>query len=243
MAGTVTVTASDSVLSLALKVYVLTGGVEPGGNQVSGVNSPPTGSLTPAGNSSLPVWGVYDETASNAFGAAASNTLDNGAASGGSTESGNGRYTGTVTSGTPITVGASTPTGDSTVIACYEILASGGTTPAVDGSTPAWVNSSPTAISTASFTPPVGSVLVAVTVMAKSTSADPVMSDSFGLGLVWTKRSGVADVPGSGSGAYVFTTSIAAPPTAGPAISGRDMGQRPVIVVSNAGWRGGQHSR
>lgn len=31
--------------------------------------------------------------------------------------------------------------------------------------------------------------------------------------------------------------------TPGPAIPGRDMGQRPVAVVSNAGWRGGQHSR
>lgn len=31
--------------------------------------------------------------------------------------------------------------------------------------------------------------------------------------------------------------------TSGPALTGRDMGQRPVTVVSNAGWRGAQHSR
>lgn len=150
--------------------------------------------------------GLFNESSSTAWTAEASNSLTS-AASAGSTESGYGTYTGTVTAATPVTVGASAPTGNSTTLAAYEVPPSGGSTPAIDGTSPAFVQGSSSPATTASFTPPAGVVVLAAVIAASPSSGTPSVTDTSGLGLVWTPRASYADT-GNGSAAYVYTTSM-----------------------------------
>lgn len=100
------------------------------------------------------------------------------------------RTTGTTTEGTPVTIGASSG-GAHISIAAAEILASG--TLAEDPSSPAGVyalgEDFPYPATTAAFTPPDGSLLVAVV----SANGSPgqvnpmIVSDTSGLGLSWTE--------------------------------------------------------
>ena len=98
------------------------------------------------------------------------------------------RATSTTTLATPVTVGASAPSGQAagTFNWCAaEILASG--TLAEDASSPAGVSStSATTVSTASFVPPAGSLLVAMVSSGYAGSGTLTMTVSGG-GLTWTQ--------------------------------------------------------
>ena len=128
---------------------------------------------------------IYDETggSSGEFTAVSSTTLADNSFQ--HDVFADGYYTGTVTSGTPVTLGTSTPTSDKKNWASYEILPSGGSTPSLDASTPAVaIQASSNTVTTASFIPPAGSVLAAL-VTGNNASTATVTDSS---GLTWTER-------------------------------------------------------
>jgi trimeric autotransporter adhesin len=217
---TVTTAGNDPTKGSSLKVLVLTGATEAGGNQATrNATGAPSWSLTPAGPNSLPCFAIFDRTGGTTgeYAAAASNTLlDNALAHDAFCD---GYYSGVTTAGTPVTVGCSAPSGTNVQLgAAYEVLASGGTTPVIDASTPAVKNGLTVSQTTDPFIPPPGSVLVAL-VTGNNPSADPTVTDT--AGLTWTKRSSslaagsgeagvfTATVPGSPSGANAGTASLA----------------------------------
>lgn len=110
---------------------------------------------------------------------------------------------GTVTSGPAATLGATAPTADRKDWASYEVRPSGASTPAIDGSTPAVVTSSTNVVTTASFTPPHGGVLVALATTNVWSSTAPTVSDTSGL--TWTLRS---FFPGGGGMVAVYTATV-----------------------------------
>jgi hypothetical protein len=203
---TVTATVNGSPAGSSLKVLVLTGATEAGGASNAAEASSGTAatwSLTPNHSSSLPLEVIYDETggSSGEFTAVSGNTLaDNSIQHDAFAD---GYYTGTVTSGTPVTLGTSAPTSDKKDWASYEVLPSGGSTPSLNASTPAVaIQASSNTVTTASFIPPVGSVLVAL-VTGNNASTATVTDSS---GLIWTERSHFA---GSGGIAALFTATVA----------------------------------
>ena len=215
MAFTVTATATvDTFNGIGLGLKVLTGATAAGGASATYHNAsagPAAASLTPNFSSSLVVWAVSADESSVAFTAAANNALYESTLV--TVYLGDGHYSGTVTSGTPITCGTSLPSSAVEYnAAVYEVPASGGSTPALDGSTPAYASTtSASAITTASFTPPAGSVLVAcVEAIASGSGSGQVMTitDTSGLGLVWTKRAGTGGIATQSEATYVYTATI-----------------------------------
>jgi hypothetical protein len=190
----------------SLKVFVLTGATEAGGassaNEVTS-GSAATWSLTPNFSNSLLLFGIYDETggSSGECTAASSNTLvDNTQQHDAFCD---GYYSGTVTASTPVTLGASAPTADRKDWASYEVRPSGGSTPSRDASAPAVVTSASNAVTTATFTPPSGAVLVALGTTNLWSSSAPTISDSSGL--TWTRRAWFA---GGGGMSALFTATV-----------------------------------
>lgn len=221
MAFTVTATQSGSSSSAGgvfLRLLVLTGANAAGGTAAAGVSgsgATAQASISPAGTSSLIVYALsVDGVAVPA--AAASNTYygtsDNTTFTWGSAH---GHYSGTVTAGTPVTAGAGSAAGDHSNWAIYEILATGGSTPALDASTPTYAAGSDTATAatTASFTPPPGSVLVAMIIAggtATGTGITMTVTDTASSGLVWTRRA-VSSTSDSFQPCWVYTTTMAGP--------------------------------
>ncbi len=179
---------------MALTVKVLTGQASSpiGATASSGSITTPEVSITPSGTGSYVYGAVYNANVQTLFTAAANTTFSqnvgdntNGVAYG------TFRLTATTTASTPVTVGATAPaeTAGYLSIALLEILK--GTGLAEDSSSPAGVNTtSAETLSTAVFTPPAGSLLVAQ-VVANSTgdgtnSMAVTVSDSSGL--TWTRR-------------------------------------------------------
>ena len=214
MAFTVTATQNGNVNNgTTLQVKVLTGAIEVGGASATSANistSPDDTSVTPNATNSLICFGLVNCTGANAFTLASNNTAwdNNVDATSGYTGLA-GFYSGAVSGGTPVTVGATLPTGQNTGYAIYEVEPSSGSTPAVDASSPAGVNSTTSSAVTAAFTPPGGSVLVAI-VAANGTggagNTDIVMSDTSGMHLTWTKRAGLTGA--SNGGVWVFTAFV-----------------------------------
>ena len=202
---TVTATVNGSPAGSSLKVLVLTGATEAGGAGNAAEASSGTAatwSLTPNHSNSLPLEVIYDETggSSGEFTAVSGNTLADNTFQ--HDAFADGYYTGTVTSGTPITLGTSAPTSDKKDWASYEILPSGGSTPSLDASTPAVaIQASSNTVTTASFIPPVGSVLAALVTGNNASTA--TITDSSGL--TWTERSHFA---GAGGIAALFTATV-----------------------------------
>jgi hypothetical protein len=206
---TVTVTVPGTNGS-SVKILVLTGANEGGGAQnsaevTSGVLTWP---LTPNGTNSLPCLVIYDETggSSGEFTAATNNTLiDNSIQHDAFAD---GYYSGSVSSGTGITLGTSAPSNTNKRCgSAYEVLASGGSTPSIDASTPPVAISASNVVTTTSFTPPAGAVLVALAT-GNNTGTSETISDT--RGLTWTQRSSfnggggitsiwTATVPGGGN--------------------------------------------
>lgn len=216
MAVTVTATPTGGAGNL-LRVLVLTGATAAGGASVGPAGS--TGgstSLTPNGSNSYVVWSGDNEGSNGAYSAISNNAILDNVATTGGTRMGTGNYTGTVTAGTPITVGATAASSPATE-SVYEILASGGVTPTLDASSPAVVShtSGTTACTTASFSPPAGAVIVAICTGGGFVTSWAV-TDTGG-GYTWTKRIDngngqviyTATVPASGANVNLTTPNLA----------------------------------
>jgi hypothetical protein len=181
-----------------------------------------TVSMTPKSGSSQIVWASSDGSSlTNGMIAATNNTTYEafGGVAGDNAAFVFGHYTGTVTSGSAVTVGATMNTsGDSRTLSAFEILStSGSTTPVLDGSSPAQVNAtSASSGTTASFNPPAGSVIAVLVVIGGTNNTGTVgctISDTSGLGLVWTQRAAVSHtLTGIDCFSCIFTTTV--PPTA-----------------------------
>jgi hypothetical protein len=213
----ITVTATPTGAGGALlRVLVLTGATASGGKTAIVAPGPGAQSITPNFSSSLIVWSVNDRFSSSSMSAATNNTLlDNLAITGGQRQ-GSGYYSGTVTSGSAVTAGATTPDGSTACTqSVYEVPASGGSTPAIDGSSPAAVSTltGSAALTTASFTPPGGAVVVAIVTGAGFPSAWTVTDSS---SMTWTKRVDNTD----GQQVWTATTSGSTPGAAALAGSG-----------------------
>ncbi len=223
MAMTVTATQSGQVSNgTTLQVKVLTGAIEAGGASVSASNlstSPPDAAITPNATNSLICFAIVNTTGANAWTLAANNTAwDNNVDSTSGYSGLAGFYSGAVTSGTPVTAGASGPTAQNTGYGIYEVKPSSGSTPAVDASSPAGVNSTGTTAQTASFNPPGGSVLVVMVAangLGGAGSTDFTITDTSGLGLTWVFRAGVPRATTNGDVA-IFTATVPAAAAGGP---------------------------
>jgi hypothetical protein len=182
----VTATASGAK-GFTLRVLVLTGAVEAGGNSDGPTsNTGGTVSFTPTFSNSFVAWSNNNEGSNGAFTAIASNTiLDNIAGTTG-TRMATGYYSSATTAGVAITVGAtgaSTPTTTSV----YEIPPSGASVPVIDASSPPVVDTTSAGgpLYTSFFQPPLGSVIVAILAASDFPVALAVGSN---VGMVWTSR-------------------------------------------------------
>ena len=157
---------------------------------------------------------------------------------------GPGKYTGTVTASTPVTAGASAPSalGTNAQIAAYEIPQSGSI--AIDGSTPANAQGTGVAtITTASFTPPGGAVLVAIVEGNFSgTGGSGNYTISSTPTLTWTLRSSIG-ASGHNGFAGIYTATAPVVITSGPQLPYGPAVNLPVIIAVNSGWRGAGHNR
>jgi hypothetical protein len=147
---------------------------------------------------------IYTVNNSSTFTAAAGNTIADSIAGVGDTF-GSTRLTAAVVTPGATAVGATAPAGNGTFgtsAAFLEILPAG--TIAQDGSTPAAVASGAlSSITTAAFTPPPGTLLVAL-VNTDAAQTIPVITDTSGLGLVWTRQVSSTSASQSG-GAWIYT--------------------------------------
>lgn len=201
--------AADSYDSVVLKLFVLTGVTETGGTADAGpihFSTPPTWSFTPAASGSL----ILESLSNVASGVEAWTPAANNATttSGGPTLHSAGwwygHYTGTVTGGTPVTLGCTETTNNFFTRLALELKASG--SPAIDASSPAAVTGSITFATTAQFTPPGDAVLVAMVQCNGGTVQTFSIVDSSGLGLTWTQRA-IYSSAFNGSG-VIFTTTL-----------------------------------
>lgn len=217
MSMTVTLTNNANIANAVIAVKVYTQATEAGGGGNSADISSGTTcstSVTPTSSGSTIVYFVGDSAHSNSLTALTNCSQydgTNGTSTGNSEEFASGHFTGTVTAGTGVTVGANCTSGDNVSVVAYEIQ---GKNIALDGSTPAEVItlSSNSAV-TASFTPPPGSVLVAMGLSnanAQASAPTFTISDSSGGKLTWTQR----EFQGNGSGAnwggstVLFTATV-----------------------------------
>ncbi len=228
MAITVTATLSSgqsnaNAPSIALKVLVLTGGVEAGGANLQ-VSNKAQGTITPSFSNSLLVWAVAYNNGTGAFGgAAANNSFDQNVGPDAFDGAGSGHFTGTVTAGTGALVGSNDTGTNGGAFAAYEIKAASGSTPSIDGSSPAGVTlavNTGQSATTASFSPPPGSVLVALVAgVSNNFSGVDTWTVSDSSGLTWTVRAeGTSTVQGSQG--MIFTATV-------PAQSSSPAGQYP----------------
>lgn len=147
-------------------------------------------SITPSATGSWVYGAAVNGAAGTGFTAAATTTFDlNAVDTTNNAAYGTCRSTGTTTGGTPVTIGGSGPTegGGGLGVALAEILAAG--TLAEDASSPASVSTDTAlTITTAAFTPPAGSLLVAVVAANYSGSGVNVLTMSnSGTALTWVK--------------------------------------------------------
>jgi hypothetical protein len=211
---TVTATgASGAGDGTYLYIRCVQNGSEAGGNSASVGDGASHASLTPADTNSLPFWALV------AYGVEATLTAESGNSvleNFQDTANGNtfaaGDYTGTVTGGTPVTVGSSSESSNCS-LAAYEITpagGSGGTAPSVDSAaSPAFASSTTNAVTSPAFTPGSGEVIV---VMAGSScfEASPAMTITNTGGLTFTlRKSGLYTDFG---GAWIYTATAPAAP-------------------------------
>jgi hypothetical protein len=170
MSFTVTATqAGGTHNGMALCVKVLTGAAAiQNGTTASSISTttPDDPTFTPAATGSWVYGAVVNGSSSTAYTPASGTTFEANVSDTTNTcVYGAFRTTSTTTSGTPITVGATAPTGTAGFIdeAIAEILAASGQTLAESASAPAVASTfTATTVSTAAFAPPAGSLLVAM---------------------------------------------------------------------------------
>jgi hypothetical protein len=202
--ATVTGGASDGNL-FVLKVAVLTGAAasQPGTTvTVTAAGSalnPPQRAITPSATGSYVYGALVTYNGGGAgYTANADTTLATATTHTGNTCYSAFRSSAQTTAATPVTLGASAPATGMVAgaLAMAEILASG--TLAEDATTPAGVQGTGQALTTAAFTPPAGALLIAASAAAGPTSNPPyaiTITDTSGLGLTWTALAAKA-VPG-----------------------------------------------
>jgi hypothetical protein len=194
MSRTVTATASGSgsANGILLTVRVLDNAAttQTGATANSDAFTVPDKAITPTATGSIVYGAVVQGSSDTTFTAVSGTTFSaNVADATHGAAYGSFRTTGTTTSGTPVTVGASAPTipsGEGN-IALLEILAAGTLTE--DATSPSAVSTtSAKTIATAAFSPPAGSLLVASVAAdySGSGSVTPTVSDSGAL--TWVER-------------------------------------------------------
>jgi len=220
---TATQSGSSAFKGMALLVKVLTGAIEGGGVTAAGnslAGAVAQASITPSATNSKPVFAISFDGSSAGFGAAATNNtyFDNAGDVTDLWSYAHGHYTGTVTSGTPVTVGAGTAIGDHSNWAVLELQPSGGSTPVVDASSPPLVQSDTLlSVSTANFTPPLGSVLVALVVAGGSASGTGITMTVSGGGLAWTQRV-VSSASDNFQPCFIWTATVTGTGAAAPGL-------------------------
>ena len=211
--ASMTVTATQSGTGAnngtTLTVKVITGqAASPiGATAESATTTTPELAITPTGTGSRVYGATINGASATAFTAASNTTFTQNVTAYGGVAEGTFRLTGLTTAGTPVTVGATAPSGlasGNCDIALAEILTAG--TLAEDASSPAVVNANAETVTTASFTPPAGSLLVASAV-SNATGSGPVALTITGGGLTWTARSVSGNASGTGYAA-VWTAPI-----------------------------------
>jgi hypothetical protein len=212
MAFTVTVTqVGGSSPGMAASIVVLTGAAtsQPGAT-VEAQSTTPSLSITPQATGSvifgaiLSVGQAYQPLTNTTF----SSDLQ-----GEGLEYGGFNSNVTTTAGTPITVGSGSTGANSIGIALMEVLANG--TIRQDASTPAPSHSGTTVLTSNAFSPPLGSLLVAMVSTNGGGSSQGVgVIDSSGLNLTWTEQI-VQNAAGTGY-AGVWTAQMPTPVTTPP---------------------------
>lgn len=218
--ASLTVTATsvgpNTHAGMYLLVRVFTGATESGGATASGtpVGSTGTVSLTPNGTNSLVFASVCSGLVAGSFSAASNNTTYFNVNDGTNTATANwAHFTGAVTSGTPVAVGA-TLAGSSTIAnGAYEILSTTGSTPSLATSPTGAQSPSTNTVTSASFTAVPGAVLcVGVGCTSPSGTGVSSFTVSDSLGVAWTSRVFQTGSPDAAVG--VFTGTVPPPPPA-----------------------------
>ena len=154
----------------------------------------PQHAITPNATGSWVYGAVYNDAAATAYTPNGSTTFSqNVTFAGDGCTFGTFRTTGTTTSGTPVTVGASAPTEPTGTLsfALAEVLVMAGQSLAEDASSPAGANTTAaTTVTTASFTPPGGSLLVAMVSNNYAGTGTLTMTVSDTSGLSWSQAIG-----------------------------------------------------
>lgn len=186
-------TGTDDGIILTVKVLTGAAAVQDGTTGSSPSLTVPQQAITPSATGSWIYGAVTNVAAATAFtpNSSTQNPFSQNVLYAGDGDTfGTFRSTATTTASTPVTVGASAPTEATTnlIWAAAEILASG--TLAEDPSSPAPKNTTTaTTISTASFSPPAGSLLVAM-VSNNGTGSGTLTMTVSGGGLTWTQLAG-----------------------------------------------------
>ena len=186
-------TGTDNGIILTVKVVTgaLPAAFQDGATGNNSALTVPQQAVTPTATGSWIYGAVTNVAAATAFTANASTTFSQNVLYTGDGDTfGTFRSAGTTTASTPVTVGASAPSEATTnlIWAAAEILASG--TLAEDPSSPAPKNTTTaTTISTASFTPPAGALIVAQ-VSNNGTGSGTLTMTVSGGGLTWTQLAG-----------------------------------------------------
>lgn len=209
----ITVTAQQGGTTnpgMCLTVKVLTGQAttQNGASASSGSTTTPQLAITPNGSGNL-VYGAVSANVASTYTPLGNTTFQNNSVAV------FGTYRSTSTTSGAATYGASAPTvggAGQLSIAELEIIAAASGSLAEDASSPAvLVNSGATSLTTASFSPPAGSLLVAVTDTNGGQAGTLTMTVSDTSGLSWTQK---VSVSGSGLGyAGVWIAQIPVPPT------------------------------
>ena len=217
MALSVTATQAGSGThnGLALTVKAVTGGAASpiGATATSNSVTTPELAITPAATGSWVYGAVTIGGASATYTAAANTTFTQNHLS--TVAYGTFRSTSTVTGGTPVTVGATAPAAASGIIlvGLLEIQVAAGAVLAEDASSPATVfTTAAITATTASFTPPGGSLLVAMVSSNLSGTAGQSMTMSItdSYGLTWTEQVVASYVNGASTfaGSSIWTALV-----------------------------------
>ena len=237
-----TVTAAQSGANaangIALTVKVVTGqAASPVG--ATGANdstiTTPQLAITPAATGSWVYGSLFNGAADTAYTANAGTTLSaNIPDTTNFIAYGTCRSTSGTTASAPVTIGASAPTEGAAFLAVALVEIKAGTTLAEDASSPAGVHTfTAETVATASFTPPAGSLLVAMVSSFGTGGGVVALAVSDSSGLTWTRQAQsptfgdaavfTAPVPGGASGAAALA-GAGAMTAAGTATSGPTAG-------------------
>jgi hypothetical protein len=229
MSFTVTATQGTSVaIGTSLLVKVLTGqAASPVGTIASATSTTPSLAITPAATGSwvygadLGLTGTYTANGSTTYQATSS---------GGGLEYLQARTTATTTAATPVTVGGTAGVNSISICLC-EIEAGAGLAEDASGPAVAFLSGA-TAVTTAAFTPPAGSLLVAVIATNGGSGATSMaVTDTSGLGLTWTQQ-----VKQNGTGNGYSGIWTAAMPPAAAVITAQPVVSPSLAAIQAANW-------